>query len=643
MLVRKWQAFLARDKDSSAPVFARWHERRDSQASIDELKAIAAELRDTFVSIDRQWKEQLASNANLTRLTDDHAEQLRQVIHGEQSPCYIPDEHIANIELYFTNAAVVELWKHQGEVDRWLLERSDQVKVASVLVDRNQPQRARVFVRGNPTNKGAAVPRRNLSLLGGSDDQPFSTGSGRLELARALTDPANPFTPRVIANRIWMHHFGQGLVTTPSDFGSRAEPPTHPELLDWLASRLIKHRWSLKQLHRDILLSSTYRQDSKRRSASTGLSEASGGTDKDPANHWLSRFTPHRLSFEELRDNWLRVGDDLSNTIGGKPMSLFDATNQRRTIYAFVDRESLAPVLRVFDFANPDLSIPKRNETTVPQQALFGMNHPFAISRAKRLAAELESRNDRQFIEGIYARMFQRRPTDTEMHKALEFLAADETSLPTSDTKPSEWSYGFGAIDADQSKLTGFASLPYFTQSAWQGGPTFPDANLGWLQLTALGGHPGNDLAHAISRRWTAPQPGFYSIQSQISHEPDVSDGIRAAIIVNSSQPLARVSLRHTTMRMDVESVELKKGDTIDFVVDIGKELNSDQFLWAPRIELRRPNGSEAAPRAGVPKVESATNWDATKDFAGPLVEPLTPRQQLAQVLLLTNEFLFVD
>ncbi len=141
------------------------------------------------------------------------------------------------------------------------------------LVDREELREPRIFRRGNPANQGDEVSRHFLSAIAGPDPKPFRDGSGRLELARAIVDPANPLTARVWVNRVWMHHFGAGLVRTPSDFGLRAEPPSHPELLDWLASRLIDEGWSTKALHRLILLSAAYQQRSDApadaRSAST--------------------------------------------------------------------------------------------------------------------------------------------------------------------------------------------------------------------------------------------------------------------------------------------------------------------------------------------------------------------------------------
>ena len=212
-----------------------------------------------------------------------------------------------------------------------------------------------------------------------TDRRPFAHGSGRLDLARAITAPDNPLTSRVIVNRVWMHHFGEPLVSTPSDFGTRSTPPTHPELLDYLAARLQEEGWSLKALHRLIVLSSTYQQSSFDRPDCRKV---------DPENRLLWRFTARRLDLEAMRDTLLFVSGRLdAGWAAGRWTSPATPQDRRRTVYGLVDRQSLPAVFRAFDFASPDQSAERRPRTTVPQQALFSMNAPFVIEQAKALAA----------------------------------------------------------------------------------------------------------------------------------------------------------------------------------------------------------------------------------------------------------------
>ena len=176
------------------------------------------------------------------------------------------------------------------------------------LEDAPLPVEPRVFIRGNPNNLGEAVPRQFLGVLSGPGRRPFGDGSGRLELARAIVDPGNPLTARVLVNRVWMHHFGTPLVGTPGDFGLRSEPPTHPELLDHLATTFVKDGWSIKRLHRRIMLSHTYQQASDDRPDGRRL---------DPENVLYWRMNRRRLDFEATRDALLAVSGRLSQAVGG--------------------------------------------------------------------------------------------------------------------------------------------------------------------------------------------------------------------------------------------------------------------------------------------------------------------------------------
>ncbi len=549
-----------------------------------------------------------------TPLTDE-------VLRRPDSPCHVPDEHIANVEMYFPIGVVTELWKSQAEVDRHIIEKG-AAPHATILVDRPIPSTPRVFTRGNPLTKADEVPRQFLSTFG--KQAPFTKGSGRLELANAIADPRNPLTARVMVNRVWQHHFGRGLVATPSDFGSRADAPSHPELLDWLALRFIDSGWSLKELHREIMLSEAYRRTSFPTRSESELE-----------NSLYDRMTAHRLSFEEARDAWLAATGELDLRVGGKPDALFSKQNTRRTLYALVDRENVPDVLRTFDFANPDLSIPQRSETTVPQQALFGMNHPFIAARAAALVKILPATDATARVRQLYSRLYQRAPTASELAAAFAFVRSD-TPVLAQTKQPNAWSYGFGEFDNKNGRVKSFTPLPHFNGTAWQGGDTWPDTKLGWAQLTAAGGHPGNDLKHAVIRRWTAPHDGSYALTSTLIHEPDAGDGIRAFVSHGTRGLLRSTSLHQGNEQISLDSIAMNKGDTLDFIVDIRDGLNSDQFLWSPQLTLTGTAGSGGD--------VADQKWNAEKDFAGgETATRLDSWQQLAQVLMLANEFMFVD
>lgn len=628
-VVRKWQSFLSKDNQSANPILAKWHtvvmEKVVANEKEQRLRQsqVASEYGALFANIEKRWRELVAVNPEATGFPDTHDERLRRVLYGIESPCHVPDEHITNIEAYFPSNVIVELWKLQGEVDRWVMESENSPTYATILVDRPIPSSPRVFLRGNPMTKGSEVPRHFLTALGGDEAKPFGQGSGRLELANAIASPINPLTARVMVNRIWMHHFGRGLVDTPSDFGNRAEIPSHPELLDWLVKRFIDSGWSSKSLHRTVMLSNTYQQGSESESQQL-----------DPDNRLIARMVARRLSFEQARDAWLTSSGELDLRVGGKSKPLFDKKNNRRTLYANVDRENVSPVLRMFDFANPDLSIPKRTETSVPQQALFAMNHPFIADRAKQLTAVFVENDQAQRVERLFASLYQRRPTGDELQLAIDFINSDVESLKL-ERAPSQWSYGYGELHSTTGRISTFTPLPYFSGTAWQGGDKYPDTTLGWLQLSSTGGHPGNNLKHAIVRRWTATLDGTYSIHSKISHEPEVGDGIRGFVSHGTRGLLRSATLHHSAEQIDVDTIAIMKGDTLDFIVDIRDGLNSDQFFWSPKITLTGTTGS------GGDTVNHVS--DAEKDFSRETKSPLDRWQQLAQVLMLANEFMYTD
>lgn len=301
------------------------------------------------------------------------------------------------------------------------------VEEASLLVLADGPYRTRleykmgiaqdvaVQIRGNPANPGPLVPRRFLSVLSPSAPVPFRQGSGRLELAQALTREAAPLTARVLVNRVWKHHFGRGLVETPSDFGAQGDRPSHPELLDDLTARFIAAGWSIKWLHREIMLAATYRQSSR-----SAPAEAT-----DPENRWLGRMPRRRLEVEAWRDAMLAVTGTLDPRRGGPSQELGDPNNTRRTLYGTVKRRELNDLLRLHDFPDPTIHSPNRLPTTTPLQQLYTLNSPFlrqkALALAKRLKTDAPA-TDEARIQRAYILLFGRPATAHQVQLGLDFL-----------------------------------------------------------------------------------------------------------------------------------------------------------------------------------------------------------------------------
>jgi hypothetical protein len=277
-----------------------------------------------------------------------------------------------------------------------------------------------IHIRGSYARLGPIVPRRLPWILAGDDQPLITSGSGRRELAAWVASKDNPLTPRVIVNRVWQWHFGQGLVRTPSNFGKLGEPPTHPTLLDWLAARFVDDGWSLKKLHWRIMLSATYRQSSVVPRARI---------EQDPGNKWLGRFTPRRLEAEEIRDAMLFVAGQLDPKMGGPAGDDFSIA--RRSLYVQTARWNRSSFAMLFDAANPDSSTEKRNVSTVATQALLLLNHPFTHAQADYLAERLlregsESKTNR--IEFAYCLMFGRLPAAEEMEIAKQVVASSTTT-----------------------------------------------------------------------------------------------------------------------------------------------------------------------------------------------------------------------
>jgi len=350
-----------------------------------------------------------------TQLTDPADEALRQVLYGPDSPAIVGPE-LAVAEYLYDVKIQDEVVKRRNQIHEHLAQTATAPPRAHTLVESAVTRAPRILIRGNPTRPGRQVPRQFLSVLSSAERKPFTAATGRLELARAIASPENPLTARVIVNRVWAGHFGEGLVRTPSNFGLRGESPTHPELLDHLAIQFMKEGWSLKKLHRQLMLTSAYQQACDDRPDCIKI---------DPENRLLWKMNRRRLDVEALRDSMLTAAGSLDLALGGPSVDLAAAGMNRRTLYGVIDRQELPRMLTTFDFASPDAHSAARYMTTVPQQALYLMNSPWTIDIAKAFAARAVVQQAVQPAERI-RRMIQlawgRAPTEREQALALRFI-----------------------------------------------------------------------------------------------------------------------------------------------------------------------------------------------------------------------------
>jgi hypothetical protein len=258
-----------------------------------------------------------------------------------------------------------------------------------------------------------------LSVLAQSDPK-LTNGSGRLDLAEKIVTDAAPLTARVFVNRVWAWHFGRPLVATPSDFGTQGDKPSHPELLDDLAARFIANGWSLKWLHKEILLSSAWQQASNRRP---------DGDKIDQSNTLLWRMNPRRLEVEAYRDSLLKISGALDTKLYGLSQDLDAETNNRRTIYGRIGRGRLSNLLKIYDFPDPTQTSPSRDLTTTPLQQLFVLNGPFLRAQATNIAKALDSEPDTNArIRALYRKVLARDPSPKESEIAKSYLAQSDLS-----------------------------------------------------------------------------------------------------------------------------------------------------------------------------------------------------------------------
>jgi hypothetical protein len=417
------QRSLTAPKDPKAPPLHPLVARVVLASPPSSMGEVVARYVSLFGQLEARQKDHAArmpGNASPV-LPEPEWESLRQALHGPSGPLAPSDDPK---RLFLDQTQRNELAAFDGAIDRLNATEPGAPVRAMVLNDAPQPVEPHVFIRGNPGRPGKVVPRRFLHVLSGPEPAPFRKGSGRLELAQAIADARNPLTARVLVNRVWHWHFGKGLVTTPSDFGLRCDPPSHPELLDALAAQFLADGWSIKAMHRRIMLSSTYQQSSAPRPDAAM---------RDPENRLVWRFNPQRLDFESMRDSILAVSGSLDPAIGGRPVAITEAPfSPRRTIYGFIDRQNLDGLYRTFDFAVPDATSPRRFVTTVPQQALFLMNSPFLHEQARRLAAAIRQEatvrasgapaDPADDIRRLYRRVFGRQPEAGELALAADFL-----------------------------------------------------------------------------------------------------------------------------------------------------------------------------------------------------------------------------
>ena len=487
---------------------------------------------------------------------------------------------------------------------------------AMIVEDKAKPTNPRIFVRGKKDVRGDAVPRRFLQVIStNKEHEKFTEGSGRLELAKAIADEKNPLTARVIVNRVWQWHFGTGIVNTPSNFGLLGSRPTHPQLLDYLADYFMKNDWSFKKLNKLIMTSAVYRQQSVNRRDMASI---------DGANTYLWKMNNRRLTWEELRDSLVARTGQLKD-FSGPPVEMLKGKYQPfRTVYGFVDRNKVQAAYKSFDFPSALVTCEMRSTTIVPQQGLFLLNSNFMMKTSQMVSNNIKGTNDEEKITDLFKKVYSREPTESEVKFSKEFLA--EASETFKEKAVPEWIFGYATL-TDGKMLEDFVQFKFFNKSRWQVSKNFPDREIGHAMLSSKGGHPGK--TKAVVRRCKIHKSGTLSIKGTLKHKNTNGNGVRVLILHNGSL-MGEWDCKTKTISTTCENIEVQAGDYIDLVVDSKANPTSDSFEWPLDMQLKANS-----------EVEEFSTVDSF--FDKKTVKEFSPWDGLAQVLMISNEFLYVD
>ncbi|MCS7466905.1 PSD1 and planctomycete cytochrome C domain-containing protein [Stieleria sp. ICT_E10.1] len=484
---------------------------------------------------------------------------------------YIPDSKPKLAEIS-KRIAEVRAEKPTEEFLRALVEPAGHVPETK-LFHRGDPGQPKQTVM--PAAPEVASPEGRQVEFPVNDPEFASTGR-RLAFAHWLTDRDNPLLSRVIVNRVWMHHFGKGLVATPGEFGKLGAMPSDPRLLDWLAAEFVEQGWSLKRLHRLILSSALWRQSVVPTSA-------------NPYARTL-----RRLEAETIRDRMLVASGSLDRRLFGPPVNIkedetgqvvVDGPQSRRSLYVQARRSRPVALLQTFDAPVMETNCENRVSSTVATQSLMLLNGEFILDQSAKLA-------------------------DRAAQEAVALPEQRLASLPQVPApKQSQWQYGHGGFDED-SERTKFTPFPHWTGTHWSGGETLPDTQLGWAHLSAGGGHP-HDVDRSVVRRWVAPRDGVIAISGALHHPSTNGDGVRGRIVSSRSGLIGDWVAQHGTVETTVDRIELRTGDTIDFITDCRTNHTSDSFTWPVMIRLTEPSGADEAFRSQDQFAGPAESTDA--------------------------------
>jgi cytochrome c553 len=448
-VLERWVTYLMPGTDPR-PHLDAW-----DKAEPSALRAAAAKYQAEYEKFAAEWDHELevwrmkvegARKANMDAPPPPKPDVIQDPFFREVSfgkgPFALPEEGAEKVYSAASLARFQQLKAELAEVEKHPVAEPDMAD----CVGEGEPVQQRVFVRGSYNNLGDPVSKRPPLILGGEEMGEVKTVSGRLELARWLTGPDNPLTARVFVNRLWQWHFSEGIVRTPNNYGKLGMKPTHPELLDWLATTFVEQGWSAKKMHRLILLSNAYQMSSETSDAAAKA---------DLSNQLFSRFPRRRLDVEEIRDSYLMLDNTIDWKRGGtlqtgvgtdgensaKRLSLNPEDYNIRSVYMPLRRSNLPNLYNLFDFVDSTTSCEARSRTNVAPQALFVMNSEFVGTRAENLAKQLLAgeKDDHKRLERAYLHILNRPAQPEEIGDALDYIQTFARKAPGDDGKLRAW------------------------------------------------------------------------------------------------------------------------------------------------------------------------------------------------------------
>lgn len=514
----------------------------------------------------------------------------------------------------FNAAAADELKKDMAVIQAKRAEKPVEDFVSVLSEPAGQPPVTQVFYRGDHRQPTTPVQPGDLTIAApegqrydiSEHDAVLPSSGRRLAWAKHLVNGQHPLLGRVLVNRIWLHHFGHGIVDTPGEFGTLGLRPSHPELLDWLADELVRQGWSMKRMHKLMMTSSVYRQASLRTDALAASVDTDGTL--------YSRYGVRRLEAEIVRDRMLSTSGRLDRTQFGPPVEVVEDfagqvhvkdDSARRSVYIQARRSKPVSLLTAFDAPVMAVNCDRRITSTVAPQSLMLMNGDFALKQADHLAKRLQSESQGEL--------------DRELTQAFESRFPQQQRA---------WEYGYGTVDepiagASPTPITvKFQPLKHWTGSSWQAGPVLPDSVAGWAFLSAQGGHPGDDAQRAVIRRWTAPVSGSVVIKGALKHLSEAGDGVRSRLISSRSGVLGEWKSKNNLVETKIEKIDVQSGDTLDFITDCQEHVTSDSFEWTVSVHRNDQAGKEI------------DRWESAGNFQGPQITTIP--QQIAGAWRLT-------